>query len=155
MKKKSKIISLTRADVLNFVMKTKFADKIDCWEFLGRRHTRGYRDLLIGGKKYYAHRVSYQLFVGDLKENLEIDHLCRNRVCVNPYHLEQVTSKVNTLRGNSIEAKNARKTHCKRGHEFSRENTFTQRNQRGRRCRTCARGAWKRYKRRMRKSAPL
>jgi hypothetical protein len=58
------------------------------------------------------------VFVGPLDPVLQIDHLCRVRDCVNPTHLEQVTSKVNNQRGNGMAKKNAKKTHCLRGHAF-------------------------------------
>lgn len=79
-----------------------------------------------------AHRVPYDLFVGKVPEGLELDHLCRNKACVRPDHLEPVTHAENIVRGESPAAINARKTHCSRGHEFD-----VVRNDGGRRCRTC------------------
>ncbi|NED52837.1 HNH endonuclease, partial [Micromonospora aurantiaca] len=65
------------------------------------------------------------------------DHLCRNRACVNVTHLEIVTNRINILRGETLQAANAAKTHCIRGHEFTPENTYVKNG--GRDCRTCAR----------------
>lgn len=105
-----------------------------CWELgLAVEATNGYSQLTIGNKIYKGHRVSYEAFVGPIPEGLELDHLCRNRACVNPEHLEPVTAKVNTNRSPFCRA---RITHCPRGHEYSPENTYvTPRNQR--QCRIC------------------
>lgn len=91
-----------------------------CWEWTGSMHAAGYglfRDRL-------AHRISYEVHVGSIPEGLTIDHLCRNRRCVNPLHLEAVTIAVNVLRGESPPARNARKTHCPKGHPYDDENTY-------------------------------
>lgn len=71
-----------------------------------------------------AHRWAYEQQVGPIPEGLEIDHLCRNRACVNVEHLEPVTRRENILRGVSMTAQHARKTHCKQGHPFTPENTY-------------------------------
>jgi len=78
---------------------------------------------LKGKKLILAHRISYQKQYGPIPENLVIDHLCRNGLCINPYHLEAISNKENILRGEGACAKNARLTHCKNGHEFNDENT--------------------------------
>lgn len=91
----------------------------------------------------YAHRVSYELLVGDIPEGLQLDHLCRVRWCVHPNHLEPVTPKENTNRG--IQA-NRKKTSCPAGHEYSFENTYVYPNGH-RRCRECHRER-ERYRRR-------
>lgn len=70
-----------------------------------------------------AHRVSYELLVGPIPDGLQLDHLCRVRLCVNPSHLEAVTQRENILRSDSPTAVNARKKHCHRGHEFTPQNT--------------------------------
>ena len=93
----------------------------DCWQWQGYL-THGYGHLSIGPRgeavQVPAHRFSYELFVGPIPDNLEIDHLCRNRGCVNPEHLEPVTRKDNILRGRGLSAQNARRVTCPRGHGY-------------------------------------
>lgn len=86
------------------------------------------------GRVRRAHRVAYVMFVGPIPEGLDLDHLCRVTQCVNPAHMEPVSHGENVLRGESIQAKNARKTHCKRGHQF----TAVDLRPRGRVCQRCA-----------------
>jgi hypothetical protein len=116
-----------------------------CWEWTANTDPRGYGRIKVGGRngqKAKAYRVSYELAYGPIPEGLTIDHLCRVRHCINPAHLEAVPMVVNTLRGISVPAINARKTHCIRGHEFTPENTYRSTNGRGgtgRGCRACLR----------------
>ena len=73
-------------------------------------------------------------------EGMELDHLCRNRACINPNHLEAVTHRENCLRGASPPAHFARQTHCVNGHAFDETNTYLRHDGQGKRkCRTCAR----------------
>lgn len=83
-----------------------------------------------------AHRWSYEHHIGPIPEGLHIDHLCRNRACVNPWHLEPVALEENVMRGEGYFAKNARKTRCIRDHEFTADNTYTTPGGR-RQCRKC------------------
>lgn len=97
--------------------------------------TEGYGRINLNGSLRLAHRVAYEAAVGPIPEGMSLDHLCRVRACINPAHLEPVTSRTNTLRGVGVTAVNARKTHCDRGHEFTEANT---RLRGGRRyCRAC------------------
>lgn len=110
----------------------------ECWEFTGAL-TKGYGRINANGRQRLAHCVSYELQVGDVPDGLQLDHTCRNRRCVNPSHLRPVTQRENILCGESPAAKNARKTHCKRGHLFDEKNThITAKGHR--KCRTCETG---------------
>jgi len=109
-----------------------------CWNWKSPINTKGYGKAYYKKKNCSAHREVYKYIVGEIPEGLVIDHLCRNRKCVNPKHLEPVTNKENQMRGEGISAINARKTHCIRGHEFTEENTIIFAKTR-RRCRKCAR----------------
>jgi len=98
-------------------------EQTGCWTWTGRRHSKGYGVIESMALRYPAHRVSYLLHVGPIPHGLVIDHLCRNRSCVNPAHLEPVTNGENVLRGTSVAAVHWRATHCFRGHEFTLCNT--------------------------------
>ena len=128
---------------------SKFAKKDSCWEWHGAKVGQGYGAVTVAGQTLLAHRVSYEFYVGPIPEGLQIDHLCRNRACVNPDHLEAVLQKANLLRGESFSAKNARKTHCTKGHEFTSENTYRYQRKDGswrRDCRICRAAARRRSK---------
>jgi hypothetical protein len=93
-----------------------------CWNWTAALDHGGYGHFRADGKTVRAHRFSYELHVGPIPVGLQIDHLCRNTRCVNPDHLEAVTGRVNTRRGFGPTARNARKTHCDRGHPLTSEN---------------------------------
>lgn len=107
-----------------------------CWLWTAVTTPNGYGKIGVNGQHLGAHRVMYELIVGPVPEGLVIDHLCKVRHCVNPAHLEPVTQRENLLRADTIQARNAAKTHCIHGHEFSPKNTYIQ-SDGGRRCRRC------------------
>lgn len=94
-----------------------------CWLWTGAID-QGYGKTSLRGRTLPAHRLSYLMHVGIFPYELQLDHLCRTRACVNPAHLEPVSPKENVLRGTGHCAVNARKTHCRKGHAFSPENTY-------------------------------
>jgi hypothetical protein len=96
-------------------------DDSGCWIWMASRTETGYGYFTVAGKTRRAHRVSYEHHVGPIPDGLTIDHLCRVRWCVNPDHMEPVTSAENTRR--RPVHPNAAKTHCKRGHEYLPETT--------------------------------
>jgi hypothetical protein len=112
-----------------------------CWMWLGHIAWNGYGLIryMRGGRviRVRAHRAFYVMFVGRLVRGLEIDHLCRNRWCVNPAHLEQVSGSVNRARGMNPAAQNARKIVCARGHALSGDNLYRRPDGRGRGCKSC------------------
>lgn len=114
-------------------------DAAGCLIWTGVKNESGYG--IVGLYRDYrrtstkAHAAAYTLERGPVPPGLELDHLCRNRACCEPSHLEAVTKRVNTLRSNNIMAQNARRTHCIHGHEFTPENTYPE--AKGRSCRAC------------------
>lgn len=116
-----------------------------CWLWVGSRFRPlfgavGYGKLRRGAKQVEAHRVVYESERGPIPPGLTLDHLCRNRCCVNPTHLEPITRGQNVLRGESFSAVNIRKTHCIRGHAFEGGNVryfYSNNGGQHRGCRAC------------------
>jgi hypothetical protein len=107
-----------------------------CWEWNDALTPKGYGRFYIGDDSYQAHRVAYALLIGQPDPNLTLDHLCRNRKCINPDHTEEVTNKQNILRGYTPIAQNKRKTACPKGHPLTPDNVYL-RADGSRRCRIC------------------
>lgn len=129
----------------------RFEEKIDktesCWFWTAYVcKTTGYGQFWDGTILVGAHRFSYGVKHGSIPVGLVLDHLCRTRSCVNPEHLEPKTSRENTFAAGSVStaATNKSKTHCKRGHEFSKENTYISRNSRT--CKACFKINERKYK---------
>lgn len=106
-----------------------------CWLWTGAANSKGYGQVGVRGVSRSTHRVAYELLVGPIPDGLQIDHLCRVRLCCNPSHLEPVTHMENHMRRPDVH-----KSHCIHGHEMTPENTIVK-NFRGsvrRNCRVCA-----------------
>lgn len=125
---------------------TRFWAKVEktdgCWNWTAALSVGGYGrfnvETVFGRQRLVqAHRFSYELLIGPIPKGLQIDHLCRNRKCVNPTHLEPVTIRENILRGEGFSATNAVATHCLRGHVLAGENMRRVNGDGSRRCRQC------------------
>lgn len=116
-----------------------------CWEWLGSLNPGGYGQMYLYGKTIGAHRASFILHRGEIPKGLDLDHLCRNRKCVNPDHLDPVTRSENLRRGDTGKWSRA-KTRCDQGHAYDDENTYIDpRGYRG--CRICRSEANTRHRR--------
>lgn len=109
-----------------------------CWAWIAGKGGKGYGQFQEKTKKAVsAHLYCYRVLVGPVPDGLTLDHLCRNRCCCNPAHVEPVTLGENVLRGVGDPAQNARKTHCKHGHPFSGSNLYIEKMTGYRVCRVC------------------
>lgn len=139
-----------------FWAKVDVGHPLGCWEWTAQRNRGGYGRIRLTGRgapQVVAHRVAFELLRGPIPDGHELDHLCRNRGCVNPDHLEPVTPLENALRGESINARNARKTRCTNGHALIGDNVLVVNGGKSRRCRTCTREQQARWAREQRRRA--
>ncbi|MFI5985110.1 HNH endonuclease signature motif containing protein [Streptomyces sp. NPDC051555] len=129
-----------------FWAKVRGTDVSACWEWGLQRDRDGYGKFSIAGKTVLAHRYAYEHMVTEIPEELQLDHLCRSRSCVNPWHLEPVTGSINVRRQHLGESGTHPETHCRAGHPRSTENTYVRNGQRT--CRPCNRESKRRSKER-------
>lgn len=109
-----------------------------CIVWLGLRTARGYGRFSVRRRMDYAHRFAYERSRGPIPAGLQIDHLCRNTACVNPAHLDLVTTQENRHRARGYPYVNL-KPHCRHGHSYGES---VRRDAEGRICPTCSRGRW-------------
>ena len=132
--------TVTDAQVQRFWDTVAPGDLGACWSWPKCVDRSGYGHVFVGEKKrktnrcVKAHRLAYTLLRGEIGDGLVVDHVCKNRKCVNPWHLEQVRQGENLARG----ATNTSKTHCPQGHEYTEENTYNRSNG-NRSCKVCGR----------------
>lgn len=144
----------TRRQIVEYLMSHVSVDeRTGCWNWLGALTTKGYGRLQLKRYRiYYAHRVAWMILARrKIPEGKQLDHLCRNRKCANPAHLEAVTSRENTIRGEHPIARQVRQTACIYGHEFDKENTYVNPTNGERHCRVCAALRQKRRRARLKK----
>lgn len=122
---------MTDSDLERFWTKVRKSD--GCWIWTAGLRS-GYGSFWLNGKNKFAHVISYRIAGRVVPAGLELDHLCRNRSCLNPDHLEPVTRAVNMARG-QVNDKKRSMTHCEAGHEYSESNTRIENGMR--RCRQC------------------
>lgn len=122
-----------------------------CWLWTGNTDTCGYGRIRVKGRLLSAHRLSYELHVGEIPSGMELDHLCRNPPCVNPDHLEPVTHEVNVQRGDGGRMWRE-KTHCPQGHPYEGANLYVSPSG-YRHCRECERVRRRKAKRAKRSAA--
>lgn len=129
----------------------RFWDKVHpepntgCWLWAGSSRGLGYGGFRFRGRIVFAHRVMYEELIGPVGAGLDLDHLCRQRMCVSPAHLEPVSRRENVMRGLGLAAANARKVACHHGHPYTVENTYFDTTG-GRECRRCRQASRDRYK---------
>lgn len=105
-----------------FFSKIDYGDFSRCWNWKAGFNSNGYGEFWNGFRSMPAHRYSFETFRGRVDDGLVLDHLCKNKNCVNPNHLEAVTTKENNIRGDGFAGVNSRKTHCIRGHKLIKKN---------------------------------
>lgn len=142
-------MKITVAIEQRFMNKVKVTD--GCWYWLGWKSAAGYGHFRFLGKDRLAHRFAYEHFKGPIPDGLELDHLCQNPQCVNPEHLEAVTHQENLQRGNTFQARNARKKYCVRGHLLAGANCYFYRGKRI--CKACRQIFGAKYECKRRKAA--
>lgn len=130
-------------------MKRGAAD--ECWPWTGVPSRAGYGTFIVGkrGRRQNAHRWIWEQINGPASSKLHLDHLCRNKLCVNPTHMELVTHAENLRRGKHTSYQ-AMKTHCKRGHPFDEANTYVKKT--GRACKACSRMHVRDYRQKIRQA---
>lgn len=130
----------TQARIFDMAIEQRFSAKYQvncvsgCWDWTASKNC-GYGQMNIGGKPIFAHRISHILHKGPIPKNLVVDHICRNRGCVNPLHLRLLTRGENVMCGDTIPARKKQAKLCPNGHEYVGKNIYWHRGHRH--CREC------------------
>lgn len=122
---------------------------IGCWLWVGTKNKGGYGSCSTPTGTRNAHRVAFEIHRGDIGDGMDLDHLCRVRACVNPWHLEPVTRSTNLRRGlagRHVAVAQLAKTHCPKGHRYDNDNTYHRADKIGRQCKPCMRAATKEWR---------
>jgi hypothetical protein len=109
----------------------------ECWIWTGWKNLKGYGQFWLNGGDVPSQRVAHELFIGPIPEGYHVDHICKNRACVRPDHLQVLTHFENSGQARRD------KTHCLNGHEFSESNTYVFNGMRH--CKTCVRDRMRKY----------
>ena len=142
---------MLREKAADNLLKHVLENEQGCWIWQKGKTHNGYPLVSVARVMRYAHRLQYERTKGPIPPGMDLDHLCRNRDCINPEHLEPVTRSENLRRGagaQMLRARHAAVTHCPQGHPYNAENTYLRPNGRGRLCRLCQRAAKKSYRER-------
>lgn len=128
---------MSKSTLERFEAKVEIITESGCWIWIGGTRSDGYGQLSISGKTKVAHRVAYELYVGEIPEGMNVCHTCDVKSCVNPNHLFLGTQSDNMYDCvNKGRHPQTQKTHCPKGHEYASENTYINKKS-GRSCRTC------------------
>ncbi len=145
---------MSKSVLKRFVEKIEHRPDSDCFWWTGCVDSGGYGRFRAAGRQR-AHQFAFFVAYGHPPEGMQIDHICRNRSCVNPLHLRPLTLVENVLCGEGISARNLRKTHCFRDHALAGYNVIRSggRDGMGRKCRTCQNALNKAYRARKKLAA--
>ena len=139
-----------RGMIIRLCFHLRKVEETGCWVWTGFLN-KGYGRVNVAGKIRDVHRVAYEFFVGPVPDGLDLDHVCRNRACANPEHLEPVSRAENLRRGINVRRETKA---CPAGHLYTEENTMTDSYSGARRCRICRKATTRRKYLRSKENAP-
>lgn len=139
---------MTGKEFIDFFNRFRVSAKTSCWNWCGVINEDGYGHfyMKIPNRPIRAHRASYEHFVSPIPKGLTINHKCRNKGCVNPGHLEVMTSSENNRLSKSPSANNMKKIRCLNGHKLSGDNLYLREDRVGRICRKCCAMRTRKYR---------